>query len=744
MGVPPGCGALLLLEGDEVLGLTGEAVRLLGGSAERIRTTAMSGLLDPWPGQPQRESAARPWRARVRGTREQVRCRVAVFRDSEPARAVLQLVPEKDAEHLEQDEALLQALFSQTKFGLAVHDADLNVTRVSLNAEFRAPHDGLMVEPSGGRPLTETLVAQDAATIAGLLRRVLERGEPLLELPQRARRLDQPLTDRFVSLSAIPLAGSDGRPSGVVATFTDITAEHREKEGRLLTGEAARRIGADLDPVRCAQELVDVLVPAFADAAAVDLAEAVLLGEEPGALRQEAPHRRTAHRGGDGRLLPTGRDGERATMEVELRARGQVLGRVVVGRSPERGAFDSLDEGVAGEIASRTALSIDNARRYVRERRSVEVLRRSLLPSRPEEISAADIGLLHTRAGAAGAGSGAWVDVVPLSSTRVAFTAGRTTGHGIRAAAAAGRLRTAVQTLSDLDLAPEELLTHVDELVRRLARADGLGRSDAGQAGEAGEDEVGGEVGATCLYAVYDPVTGLCAMASAGHHAPLLISADGGTLPVPLVPGPPLGRESTPFETVEFHVEPGSVLILSAGGPAEPVASPPSSDRMTGDPEAVGVLRKVLDDPLAENVVPDGVALAARVRVLPPGSTAYWQFPADPFVVAQAREAVTGSLAAWGLQDMAFVTELVASELVTNAIRYAGGPVGLRLINDRSLICEVSDPSQTQPHLRHARLTDEGGRGLFLVHQLTEQWGSRYTGAGKTIWTAQSIEDATR
>ncbi|MCX5232868.1 ATP-binding protein [Streptomyces sp. NBC_00233] len=104
---------------------------------------------------------------------------------------------------------------------------------------------------------------------------------------------------------------------------------------------------------------------------------------------------------------------------------------------------------------------------------------------------------------------------------------------------------------------------------------------------------------------------------------------------------------------------------------------------------------------------------------------------------------MTSSLETWGLQDLAFVTELVTSELVTNAIRYAGGPVGLRLINDSALICEVSNPSQTQPRLKHARLTDEGGRGLYLVHQLTEQWGSRYTASGKTIWTVQVTGDGT-
>jgi hypothetical protein len=55
------------------------------------------------------------------------------------------------------------------------------------------------------------------------------------------------------------------------------------------------------------------------------------------------------------------------------------------------------------------------------------------------------------------------------------------------------------------------------------------------------------------------------------------------------------------------------------------------------------------------------------------------------------------------------------------------------------LICEVSDGSSTSPHLRQATATDEGGRGLFLVAQLAQRWGTRYTARGKVIWAEQSL-----
>ncbi|CUM35915.1 Serine phosphatase RsbU, regulator of sigma subunit [Streptomyces venezuelae] len=107
--------------------------------------------------------------------------------------------------------------------------------------------------------------------------------------------------------------------------------------------------------------------------------------------------------------------------------------------------------------------------------------------------------------------------------------------------------------------------------------------------------------------------------------------------------------------------------------------------------------------------------------------------------MAEARAHVLSQLSRWDLDELAFTTELVASELVTNAIRYAGGPVVLRLIRAERLICEVSDRSGTQPRMRRAQATEEGGRGLFLIAQLTERWGSRYTRTGKTIWTEQSL-----
>ncbi|WP_181802094.1 ATP-binding protein, partial [Streptomyces shenzhenensis] len=132
--------------------------------------------------------------------------------------------------------------------------------------------------------------------------------------------------------------------------------------------------------------------------------------------------------------------------------------------------------------------------------------------------------------------------------------------------------------------------------------------------------------------------------------------------------------------------------------------------------------------------------VVTEILARPGDQVATWEVPADPEHVARVRTLTTGQLGAWKLDELSFTTELVVSELVTNAIRYGGPPIRLRLIRDTgTLICEVSDGSSTAPHLRRARVFDEGGRGLLLVARLSRRWGTRQTAAGKTIWCEQAL-----
>jgi anti-sigma regulatory factor (Ser/Thr protein kinase) len=320
----------------------------------------------------------------------------------------------------------------------------------------------------------------------------------------------------------------------------------------------------------------------------------------------------------------------------------------------------------------------------------------------------------------------------------VGLVVGDVVGHGITAAATMGRLRTAVQTLADMEMPPDELLAHLDDLVLRLSA-------------ERGDDEAARTtaatfLGATCLYAVYDPVTRRCSIARAGHPPPVVVSP-GGEVTFPQVPaGPPLGLGGMGFETTEIELAENSLLGLYTDG----LVGGADRDMERG----MARLGELLAQPGADlpalcssavrNLVPvpqpDDIALLlVRTHALGADDVVSWEVPVDPAAVADVRGRATRQVEAWGLGDLSMTTELLVSELVTNAIRYAAPPLRLRLLRDSRLTCEVSDASSTAPRLRHARSTDEGGRGLFLVAQLAHRWGARYTSEGKIIWAEQEI-----
>ncbi len=362
--------------------------------------------------------------------------------------------------------------------------------------------------------------------------------------------------------------------------------------------------------------------------------------------------------------------------------------------------------------------------------------RRLLLYHRPAQ-PAVETAMRYRPADPQAGVGGDWFDVIPLSGARVALVVGDVVGHGIQAAITMGQLRSEIRTLADVDLPPDELLTHLDDLILEEIE-EGI--------------ESAGEVGATCLYAVYDPVSRHCTLASAGHPAPAVVLPDGSVDFIALAPGPPLGVGGLPFEAADVRLPEGSLLVLYTDGLVEAH----DRDIDSGMQELAHVLAgptpslEAICDNLITALLPehpdDDVALlVARTNALDPAHVATWDLPAVPVIVADARRRAADQLTTWGMQDAVPTTELIVSELVTNAIRHAEAPIQLRLIRTESmsgfaagaLICEVSDASNTSPHARRARVLDEGGRGLFLVGQLAERWGTRHTPTGKTIWAEQ-------
>ncbi|MDC7335475.1 SpoIIE family protein phosphatase/ATP-binding protein [Streptomyces lydicus] len=586
-----------------------------------------------------------------------------------------------------------------------------------------------------------------------------------------------------------------GGPPGSVTTLRD-TTELRALTGRAdvargrlkLLYDAGTEIGTTLDVVRTCEELAEFASSRFADIVTVDLVEDVLTGEEPSRVTgTDITMRRTAVSGAppDTGLYPVGElirfdlstslgagltsgepvlepdlaafrgwhlqhpqrarkivsRGIHSMIAVPLRARGAILGVVLFWRSQNPQPFEEEDLSLAEELVARAAVSLDNARRYTREHNMAVTLQRSLLPRGLPEQNAVEAAYryLPAQAGRGGLGGvgGDWFDIIPLPGARVALVVGDVVGHGLHAAATMGRLRTAVHNFANLDLPPDEILWHLDELVTRIDQDEGA---------EGAEAPV---TGATCLYAIYDPATGTCTMARAGHVQPLVVRPDGTAELADVPGGPPLGLGGLPFETWQQPLPEDSRLVLFTDGLVE--------DRDRDIDEGLALLTRTLSGHaeqspeeiceaalgalLPERPSDDIALLVARTRVLDAAHVADWDVPPDPSAVAQVRAAAVRKLIEWGLADEAFTTELILSELVTNSIRYASGPIRVRLIRDTALICEVSDRSSTSPHLRQAATTDEGGRGLFLIAQLAERWGTRYTSGGKVIWTEQTLPD---
>lgn len=250
------------------------------------------------------------------------------------------------------------------------------------------------------------------------------------------------------------------------------------------------------------------------------------------------------------------------------------------------------------------------------------------------------------------------------------------------------------------------------------------------------------------MYAVYDPVTRRCTFANAGHLPPVVAEPGEPALLLDVPPGMPLGVGGEPFEEVEVELKEGSLLALYTDGLVES-RDHPLDEGLDAFRHALAEPSQPLED-VCDHVLTtldtrhgeDDIALLmARIQGLAPDAVGDWRLSRELRSVARARELARDQLTAWGLDDLVDTTELLVSELVTNALRYGEGEIRLRLLRDRTLVCEVWDAGLVQPRRRRARDTDEGGRGLQLVGLLSAAWGSRRTPRGKTVWFELALPD---
>ncbi|WP_431952109.1 SpoIIE family protein phosphatase [Actinacidiphila sp. bgisy167] len=425
--------------------------------------------------------------------------------------------------------------------------------------------------------------------------------------------------------------------------------------------------------------------------------------------------------------LPTGR---RAIL-APLRGRRRVIGATVLLRRPERAPFEPDDLLIAAQLATHTALGVDKALLYDREASIADSLQREMLPDSLPEPTGVRLASRYLPAAQSARVGGDWYDAIPLPGSRVALVVGDVMGHSMTSAAIMGQLRTTVQTLAGLDLSPQEVLYHLDEQAQRL-----------------GQDRM-----ATCIYAVYDPIAHRVTIANAGHPPPVLLHADGVAEVLRVPPGAPIGVGGVPFEAVELPAPAGATLLLYTDGLVE--------SRTRDVWGGIEMLRERLHsaaaaicppplDPLCDEVLEivgpgdrdDDIALlAARFDGIAPRDVAYWFLEPRAQTAGRARRLVRQALGRWKLQPLAEAAELLVSEVVTNAVRYAERPITLRLLRTDVLRCEVGDDAPTLPRMRHAQPQDEDGRGLYLVNRMAQRWGATRLSAGKVVWFEMGIPE---
>jgi serine phosphatase RsbU (regulator of sigma subunit)/anti-sigma regulatory factor (Ser/Thr protein kinase) len=537
---------------------------------------------------------------------------------------------------------------------------------------------------------------------------------------------------------------------------------------------AVRRIGGALDIDQMAPELMSTLVPHFCNAGELLVLESLVGEDEFPAETLDGSHlvRRLAlahddHDGGWDAAFPTGeilryppdtpytrcmdsgrpvcelmsREGADKTAAAWLRrpvadllsgvsmlllplvARDIMLGFFVCVRRVGFRRFDAYDVEIGMEFAARAAIFMDNAQRYSRERATALTLQRAMLPTGLSAPSSVEVRHRYLPGSKLIEVGGDWYESIALPGARVALVVGDVAGHGVRAAVTMGRLRTAIHTLAMLELPPAETLQQLNELMQELGVRE--------------------PHFATCVYAVFDAVAGTCEVASAGHLPPLLVRPDGSNELLDVSPAPPLGVGTGPIQSRTLPIEDGSLLVLYTDGLVEKrtqdidvglnrlrdIFTPATIDLPLED-----LCRATLAGVYADQQRDDIAVLIARLRSIPRENIASWTLPSELTSARRARSLIRRPLRQWGLTDLQPAVELLVSELVTNAVRYAQGKIGLRLILEGGLVCEVLDDSAALPRLRHPDDDDERGRGLQVVSQVAQRWGARRSLTGKVVW----------
>jgi PAS domain S-box-containing protein len=380
---------------------------------------------------------------------------------------------------------------------------------------------------------------------------------------------------------------------------------------------------------------------------------------------------------------------------------------------------------IARDIAEHKRAKREVTRLYEQQRHVALTLQHALMGSPPEVPGVQSAARYFPATQGAGVG-GDWFDLIPLGGGRIGVLIGDVMGRGLEAATVMGQLRSAANALARTGMPPQQLMQALDAVAGDIP------------------DQL-----TTCCYLVIDPDAGHVTACSAGHLPVLIVEADASTRRLPIPVSVPLGVGEVPHQQVALPVSGCSTLVLYTDGLVETHACDLDQqiDALQGElGSAFAELSEQTDlERAADRILgatlphidepPDDVTFLL-VRIPPaPDARAAVDLDPDPRSVARGRRFVAETLAEWGHDDLADAARLVVSEILTNAVRHARSPIGVRLHRTaREITVEISDDNTHLPQRRVPDPQDENGRGLMLVENLADAWGTRPTNTGKTVW----------
>ncbi|WP_333776787.1 SpoIIE family protein phosphatase [Streptomyces sp. IBSBF 3136] len=429
---------------------------------------------------------------------------------------------------------------------------------------------------------------------------------------------------------------------------------------------------------------------------------------------------------------------------LPLIAQARPIGAMGLLYSDRRG-FSREERDVLVALGSSIAQSLQRAMLYEQEKDLAQGLQQAMLPRTIPSVRGADVAVRYRAATVGGALGrdigGDWYDLIPLPGEKVGAVIGDVQGHDTHAAAVMGQLRIVLRAYAAEGHTPATVMARASVFLRELDT----------------------DRFATCLYAEADLSTGVVQMVRAGHIDPVVRHTDGTCRRVTVEGGLPLGL-SAEFGRLEYPVstlelDPGHTLLLCTDGLVEqPGVDLDDGMRaltalIDGGPQEVRDLADRLIRMAEERGGDDDVALLLLRRRAPEAPRAGGRLqqhvaPGDPEALTHARHMIRAAVRSWGARDRADEIELVADELITNALMHTEGSaiVTVRVLegSGRRLRVEVEDSSSALPRRRDAGENGVSGRGLLLVDRLADVWGVEARGGGKAVWCEFAVPDGTR